>query len=224
MRTILDLTGQRFGRLLAVEPRYDAGIRKWLCRCDCGNETLQPAGSLRSKNGKKVSSCGCFGRENLAKIAEIGRIHGSKNRLPPGTSPRNSVLNQYRHQAKARGLVWELTNEEAIKLMAEACHYCGIGPSNIFHAKYRGSGVFVYNGIDRKDNSAGYCVWNVVPCCKQCNFAKKTLGYEEFLQWVRRLTQHCPKEIRILGPGGGIVLPLKDDFLEVEFLGKTMRK
>jgi len=27
--------------------------------------------------------------------------------------------------------------------------------------------------LDRKDSSIGYCMENVVPCCKECNQAKR---------------------------------------------------
>lgn len=46
---ILDLTGQRFGRLVAIKPteeRSDSSV-KWLCKCDCGNTVLISSSSLR---------------------------------------------------------------------------------------------------------------------------------------------------------------------------------
>jgi hypothetical protein len=54
----LDLTGQRFGKLVAVEPAGSSrrGQRLWRCRCDCGGESVVEAQSLRSANTK---SCGC---------------------------------------------------------------------------------------------------------------------------------------------------------------------
>lgn len=36
------------------------GNPKWLCRCDCGNERIIPASTLRSSKSK---SCGCFRRD-----------------------------------------------------------------------------------------------------------------------------------------------------------------
>lgn len=51
----LDLTGQRFGYLTAIEPVYDNGKRKWLCKCDCGNTKLVEATTLRSGHN---TSCG----------------------------------------------------------------------------------------------------------------------------------------------------------------------
>ena len=53
----VDLTGQRFGKLTALEPtdKRKNGNIVWKCKCDCGNICEYTTGSLRS--GTK--SCGC---------------------------------------------------------------------------------------------------------------------------------------------------------------------
>lgn len=56
-RKKLDLTGQRFGKLTVLEPAENIGSRTaWLCRCDCGQETV--AKTQRLRNGRQTS-CGC---------------------------------------------------------------------------------------------------------------------------------------------------------------------
>ena len=56
-RKKLDLTGQRFGRLTVVGPVENIGSRTaWLCRCDCGRETVVKTHRLRSGH---TASCGC---------------------------------------------------------------------------------------------------------------------------------------------------------------------
>ncbi len=62
MSRIKDLTGQRFGRLIAEK---HAGTSKhrtalWSCRCDCGNVLTVLSRSLVAR---KTQSCGCFMRE-----------------------------------------------------------------------------------------------------------------------------------------------------------------
>ena len=37
------------------------------------------------------------------------------------------------------------------------------------------------------DNSKGYSLDNIVPCCKICNRAKSDLTYKDFIEWIRRL-------------------------------------
>jgi hypothetical protein len=58
--TIIDLTGQTFGRLTAVE-RAPGKWTRWLCRCTCGVETAVTSANLRSGD---TSSCGCLRRES----------------------------------------------------------------------------------------------------------------------------------------------------------------
>lgn len=64
MTTGIDITGQRFGRLVALKliPREERTWtnkeRAWLCKCDCGNECI-----VRQRNllGARVTkSCGCL--------------------------------------------------------------------------------------------------------------------------------------------------------------------
>jgi hypothetical protein len=81
MPKIIDLAGQRFGRLLVVEC---LGIknrgRVWQCRCDCGRRTKVRASNLRSGNTK---SCGCVKRE-----AGCRNLLSSARRCPRNDSGR----------------------------------------------------------------------------------------------------------------------------------------
>jgi len=59
MGRTLDLTGQRFGRLVVASKTGDKGKRGeifWYCLCDCGAESVVRAANLKS--GGTVS-CGC---------------------------------------------------------------------------------------------------------------------------------------------------------------------
>lgn len=38
-----------------------------------------------------------------------------------------------------------------------------------------------------KNNNIGYILTNILPCCKDCNFAKHTLEYEEFIKLVEQV-------------------------------------
>ena len=66
MGKLIDLTGQRFGRLVVVE-RAEYYIRangdrasRWLCRCDCGQTTVVRQTNLKSGH---IMSCGCLRAE-----------------------------------------------------------------------------------------------------------------------------------------------------------------
>jgi len=57
----IDLTGQRFGKLVVLK-RADNGKHnqaRWLCRCDCGKDKTLTTSSLKSGDTK---SCGCLKR------------------------------------------------------------------------------------------------------------------------------------------------------------------
>lgn len=72
-RELRDLTGQRFGRLTVIElaPKPWRGASSdWLCRCDCGAETIGCSGSLVRGITR---SCGCIRRE---RITAANTTHG----------------------------------------------------------------------------------------------------------------------------------------------------
>lgn len=70
----IDLTGQRFGRLLVLQMSPERrGKRKdvaWICRCDCGKITCVVTGALRHGHSK---SCGCLNLEILRAPREHRR-------------------------------------------------------------------------------------------------------------------------------------------------------
>src|SRR5207245_2913900 len=110
---IIDLVGQRFGRLLVLlrGSSDNYGSTRWLCRCDCGREITKRGGHMRSG---LVKSCGCL-----------------VWRLPRGESGFNAVLKSYTNKLSARGLTWTITRERARSIMASPCHYCGARPSRV---------------------------------------------------------------------------------------------
>lgn len=70
----LDLTGQRFGRLVVLHenPERKNGKIRWICRCDCGNVKAVTVNNLRSGTS---TSCGC--KTDEARHARA--IHGQSN-------------------------------------------------------------------------------------------------------------------------------------------------
>lgn len=69
-----DLTGQRFGKLVCLEPTQQRGRNGgtiWRCKCDCGKECL--ALSTQLKQGYK-KSCGCMGHPPLKDF--VGKRFG----------------------------------------------------------------------------------------------------------------------------------------------------
>lgn len=73
----LDLTGQKFGRLSALQVSEKTDKNKgiyWDFRCDCGNTTTRlGAQAVYGRKKGKTLSCGCYKSETLAKRS---RTHG----------------------------------------------------------------------------------------------------------------------------------------------------
>ena len=71
---VIDLTGKRFGRLIALHTVSTKGRAIWLCRCDCGN-TKTVRGTHLTQG--LISSCKCLQTEFV-----IPRKHGrSRSRV-----------------------------------------------------------------------------------------------------------------------------------------------
>lgn len=64
MAVLKNLTGQRFGRLLVKQRVSSKGGSRWLCMCDCGNESIVFNSNLMSGRTK---SCGCLMVESRSK-------------------------------------------------------------------------------------------------------------------------------------------------------------
>lgn len=103
-----------------------------------------------------------------------------------------TVLDAYERGAWERGHSWELSDDDALGMMALPCHYCGAPPNN---ESTRAGEVFRYSGLDRIDNTRGYSADNVAPCCFGCNRAKHVDSYEAFLSRIRRIYEHRIAEV-----------------------------
>lgn len=176
---IIDLTGQRFTRLVVLcsAGRHNShGERLWICQCDCGNTAEVSTNSLRSGN---AHSCGCYHKIRTRALfsfsADVIRV--------------NRVFGNYRSSARKKSHSFELSKEEVARLMDAKCHYCGESPSNSYSVPSHT--ITVYQGIDRVDNSKGYTIDNVVPCCIVCNKMKKAMGRSEFLLRVKTIASRC---------------------------------
>ena len=81
---LTDSTGQRFGRLVAIEyiKTDDNSNALWRCKCDCGNEKIAPSITLVRGD---CNSCGCLKDEQIKEVEqEINKrksmgLKGNKN-------------------------------------------------------------------------------------------------------------------------------------------------
>lgn len=105
MNKVYNLEGKRFNKLLVIKrienDKY--GNARWLCKCDCGNETKVLGCHLRSNHTK---SCGCLQKESCINIihkpkhnminTRIYRIWiGMKNRTNGESKLKNKYYKNY---------------------------------------------------------------------------------------------------------------------------------
>ncbi len=176
-KRVRDLTGQRIGRwkvidFAGLDERYQA---TWNCQCDCGTTRIVSIKSL----GGGSQSCGCLAVDRTKEV----------NCLQPGESARRVVYGDYQRSAQRRGLVFDLTPEQFYLVTQQPCYYCGSATMRTRKTNESDDG-FAFNGIDRADNSRGYTVDNVVPCCTDCNYGKGTMSAKEFLDWIQQVYCH----------------------------------
>lgn len=113
-------------------------------------------------------------------------------KLKQGESGANRVWAKYRNNAKVSNREFLLSKEQFMAIVSSPCFYCGTPPKQLScESRIRKRGIsveyatFLYNGIDRQDNSKGYIDGNCVPCCRICNRAKGELPLEDFYTWLR---------------------------------------
>lgn len=95
MSAVVDLIGQRFGRLVvfaraANNPR---GRATWRCECDCGVEIVTLGSNLQQGGSR---SCGCASREEAS-------VRAKERNTKHGHSGRGSHSPEYRSWASMHG-------------------------------------------------------------------------------------------------------------------------
>lgn len=181
-RTV-DFTGQRFGRLLVIEmaPQIKKKQVLWKCKCDCGNEVIVNRRELKAGHTK---SCGCLHKELLRK--------------PPGEAALTQLFNSYKGAARRRNYEFRLTRDEFKSLVTSNCYYCGKPPERVQYGKNHSYGGLQRNGIDRVNNTKGYILENVVPCCLHCNMSKGVSTLDVFRVRLEKRVQSNINEIKDL--------------------------
>ena len=186
--------GHKFGELTYTgrdESRQHGSGRKRMLevQCSCGKVFWASQGNLVNRNTQRCLKCAAKSRASHHKKFEADEVN------------RRQCIMGYIRGAKKRGLSYNLTEAEFVKLAKQDCHYCGAEPSNVFNLKKpdgtpKAAEPFVYNGIDRVDPSQGYTWDNCVPCCYDCNKAKNAMSPERFQDWLHRVYNHYLMENR----------------------------
>ena len=163
LRRFNNLIGKRFGNLIVTtgpldvinEKEWSKKQRKWLCKCDCGNEVIRVTNQL---NKGAATSCGCLSKKRVVEM--------NTKDCRPFEWIYNNLLRCAKNNHKEIGLTFE-DFLEFTKITT--CHYCG----DLIEWKSRGKkGANSAYYLDRKDNTKGYFKDNCVVCCSLCNLTK----------------------------------------------------
>ena len=149
---IIDVVGKTFGYLYVTKNYIkDKKYKRWECICACGKKVLVNTVNLINKG---TISCG---RCSVLK--------------PLGIAARNALYSTYRHRAKKKDIAFDINIKDFEKLTKGNCYYCNDSPTCI-KKSHHNSGDYIYNTIDRLDNSKGYISGNLAMCCYRCNRIK----------------------------------------------------
>lgn len=89
-------------------------------------------------------------------------------------------------QARERDKYFSISPDFYEAVSSMDCFYCG---DEITH---RGT------KLDRVNNTGHYTPDNVVPCCKHCNFGKRKMKPEEFIEWAEKVAKNADKVRELL--------------------------
>ena len=99
-----DLTGQRFGRLVAVRATGEIRSKQKIyeCKCDCGNTSYVMSCNLSRVH---TQSCGCAARDWAVEMQKIGHIDGTNlSQLTKAVGKSNTSGTKGVHYFKKCGL------------------------------------------------------------------------------------------------------------------------
>ena len=184
--------GSKYNRLtvINISQHRPRSVKEnyYTCLCDCGN-LCNVLGS-RINNGE-TKSCGCY-RKEIAK--EKAKGQKDKPNIKNRKKPYMWLYNVLKKSAIKRFGVCQITYDDYVSLIKNTkCHYCGtvvILPQP--HKTQDGPENY---SLDRKDNSRGYELDNVVVSCFPCNESKSNLyTYDEWKIMTEALQRHRAKK------------------------------
>lgn len=86
------------------------------------------------------------------------------------------IYSKYKSSAKKRNHSFDLPINVFKDYYKSECHYCGDTLRSV--------------GFDRVDNTKGYSLDNIVPCCTVCNIMKHKVSKDSFIQQCQKIVDN----------------------------------
>ena len=218
-KQIKDLTGQRFGMLTVV--KY-VGMRRrnahWLCKCDCGGETVTATSTLLQGN---IKSCGCLHTKQASELCvKRNTTHGSSKEplYFVWKTMRQRCLNPKQHDYKWYGA-------KGIKICKEWDDYtvfreCSMsngykkgltidridvdkdyGPDNCrwitIQEQQRNKKSYGNRWLGRPCMYNSDCTWKGIEICKTCKYRKQRRELYKQKSWRELINDQKQRSMRI---------------------------
>lgn len=159
VRMPIDITGQRFGKLVAVRKTGESTQKGvlWLCKCDCGNESVAIGTRLRIG---EVISCGCAVRDPVVYYSEKVR--------------QKQAAHKHTRRARARssgGVFTPSQIDSLFSLQRGRCANCGTPIKDGYHRDHK---IPLVAGGSND-------ISNIELLCPVCNLRKST---KDPIEWA----------------------------------------
>lgn len=180
MGKFIDLTNQRFGKLIVIKRVKNLGkSTTWLCKCDCGQETLVRSVSLKTRN---TSSCGC-GQKALGNKSRRWKGHGEIS---------SHFWYDIIQSAKRRNIEFSISIEDGWNIFLKQNKKCALTNRELQFAVR--CGLRGNASLDRIDNNKGYITGNVQWVHKDVNRMKWILSNNEFINFCYEVVAYNEKK------------------------------
>jgi len=105
--------------------------------------------------------------EKRVRFNKLSRERHKKRRQDP-TKRAQIILEDSRSSDRKRNRENTLSKEIIEEMISKECSYCGE--------------TEIKMSLDRKDNSIGHTKENCVPCCVRCNYLRRDMPYEAWIE------------------------------------------
>lgn len=174
------------GVRVQVPPLTPELMEEKVCKICTISQSINCFEKQLGKNGKAYyrSTCNsCKNKNDYTRDKNSGRYNRRlKKRKIDRQDPKNRpsiILKDSKNYDKIAGLENDLDKEFIADLIKNGCFYCKIN--------------YIKIGLDRIDHRKGHLKNNVVPACSRCNFIRKDMPYEAWIELTPKIQEITEK-------------------------------